>query len=240
MVDSLTKGMVLMLVSNVTVSSYSVMLRLSLSRMDYETKYLTKEKEQMSMELQFLKSQIHPHFLFNTLNNLYTLIRLKSDKAGEALLQLSEVLRYLLYDCEAPNVLLSKEITVLLSFVKLHQLKYEEPIPFTIDTQGLNAKILIQPMLLIPLLENAFKYSDVGVNKTAYIRIELKNDANFLYLNMKNSIDPSLPITHEQGGIGLKNVSRRIALAYGTGYEPIIYKGQTSFEISINMPVHEA
>jgi LytS/YehU family sensor histidine kinase len=236
-IDTNTKRLAVIVFTNIIVASFSVMLRLAVSRFEYENKFLQKEKEQISMELQFLKSQIHPHFLFNTLNNLYTLILQRSDKAGDALLKLSDLLRYLLYECEAPLVPLDKELEALRSFVMLHQLKYATPVNITIQESNIAPGISIEPMLLIPLLENAFKYSDIGINDTAYIAIAVQRDTNALHISVSNSVDPDSQQAYSQGGIGLKNVKRRIELSYGSGYEPQISSSNNLFEVKLKLPL---
>jgi len=232
------KRLVLIGLTDISVTSFSVMLRLSNSRLDYERKYLEKEKEQINTELQFLKSQIHPHFLFNTLNNLYTLILQKSDRASDALLRLSDLLRYLLYECQEELVPLSKEIEVLQSFIILHQLKYAHPVNVAIDTQGIDGKLMIPPMMLIPLLENAFKYSDVGINEKAYIRLAFSEEDRHLLFRISNSVDHTVkPEIGEVGGIGIKNLKRRLELSSFKSSHLLINDAPDHFAVELKLPV---
>ena len=235
-VASHSKKLVLIVLTNVTVSSFSVMLRLALSRLTYEHKYLEKEKEQISTELQLLKSQIHPHFLFNTLNNLYTLILQGSDKAGDALMRLSDLLRYLLYECDQPKVPLHKEMDALRSFIALHQLKYEHPINILLKEHNID-HVMIEPMLLIPLLENAFKYSDVGVNDNAYIKLDFEADGRRIHIEIGNTKEVIPTIVADVGGIGLRNVRRRLDLSYGSSYSLDISDVGHYFTVRLDIPL---
>ena len=235
-VASHSKKLVLIVLTNVTVSSFSVMLRLALSRLTYERKYLEKEKEQISTELQLLKSQIHPHFLFNTLNNLYTLILQGSDKAGDALMRLSDLLRYLLYECDQPKVPLHKEMDALRSFIALHQLKYEHPINILLKEHNID-HVMIEPMLLIPLLENAFKYSDVGVNDNAYIKLDFEADDRHLHIEIGNTKEMIPSTVADVGGIGLRNVRRRLDLSYGSSYSLDISDVGHYFTVRLDIPL---
>jgi sensor histidine kinase YesM len=236
-IDTHTKKLMLIVLTNVTVSSFSVMLRLSLSRLDYERKYIEKEKEQISTELQLLKSQIHPHFLFNTLNNLYTLILQGSDKAGDALMKLSDLLRYLLYECEQPKVPLRKEMDALRSFIALHQLKYEHPIHIILTEQNLNEGVMIEPMLLIPLIENAFKYSDVDTNENAYIKMEFVAHDKGIHIEISNTKEQMPATIADVGGIGLRNVRRRMELSYGSAYSLDISDMKNLFTVRLEIPI---
>jgi two-component system LytT family sensor kinase len=237
LINTAGKRLVVIMLTNITVSSFSVMLRLSLSRLDYERKYLEKEKEQISTELLLLKSQIHPHFLFNTLNNLYTLILQGSDKAGDALMRLSDLLRYLLYECEQPKVPLRKEMDALRSFIALHQLKYERPINIILTEQNVNERVMIEPMLLIPLIENAFKYSDVGINEDACIKLEFVASEKQINIEISNTAEQGQVPASDVGGIGLRNVRRRLELSYGSGFKFEITDKGNFFTVRLEIPI---
>ncbi|MBS1684233.1 MAG: histidine kinase [Bacteroidetes bacterium] len=236
LVDTRGKKFFVIIFTNITVSSFSVMLRLSLSRLDYERKYAEKEKEQVSTELLLLKSQIQPHFLFNTLNNLYTLILQKSDKAADALMRLSDLLRYLLYECDAPRVQLRKEIDAMRSFIALYQLKYEYPANVHVAETGVTEGVLIEPMLLIPLIENAFKYSDIDYNPVGYIRVEVEVTAGSLRISIRNTTDTVKVHANEVGGIGLRNVRRRLDLSYGKEYNMEVTDLDNFFSVHLTIP----
>lgn len=191
--------------------------------------------EKLESELKFLKSQVNPHFLFNALNNIYTLSVLKSDAAPENLLKLSAMLRYVLYDCKEATVPLGKEIEYLRHFIALNLLK---------DSRGLNVKaqldesrphLRIAPMLFIPFVENAFKHSKVEDLANGWIDIQLKTEENAVVLEVKNSLPKEGFTKNEAGGIGLENVRRQLELLYPNRHELRIGKTETAFEVYLKI-----
>ncbi len=193
--------------------------------------------EKLESELKFLKSQVNPHFLFNALNNIYTLSVLKSDAAPENLLKLSAMLRYVLYDCKEATVPLGKEIEYLRHFIALNMLK---------DSRGLNVKanldesrpqLRIAPMLFIPFVENAFKHSKVEDLANGWIDIRLQTEDAAVVLEVKNSLPKSGFTKNETGGIGLENVRRQLELLYPGRHELRIEKGESAFEVYLKITV---
>ena len=172
------------------------------------------KSEKLEAEIKFLKSQINPHFLFNALNNIYTLTLLKSDNAPDHLLKLSGMLRYMLHDCKAETVPLHKEIAYLQHFIDLQMLK---------DSSGLNVKVHfdqsrpnlnIAPMLLIPFVENAFKHSKIEDLTNGWIRIDLRTGDHHIEFEVENSLPGQNASKDKVGGIGLSNVRRQLELLY--------------------------
>ncbi|TNE58125.1 MAG: histidine kinase [Bacteroidetes bacterium] len=191
--------------------------------------------EKLEAELKFLKSQINPHFLFNALNNIYTLTVIKSDKAPENLLKLSGMLRYMLYDCKADQVPLGKEIEYLRHFIDLHLLK---------DSRGLNVDVqldesrpnrTIAPMLFIPFVENAFKHSKVEDREKGWIRIRLQTTDEHLVFEVENSVPEQQFTKDEAGGIGLNNVRRQLELLYPDRHELDIEPGPEVYKIRLKL-----
>lgn len=172
------------------------------------------KSEKLETEMKFLKSQINPHFLFNSLNNIYSLSYLKPEKTPENLLKLSEMLRYMLYECNEEKVPVSKEIAYLENFIHLKLLK---------DSRGMNVKtdfnksighLMVAPMLLIPFVENAFKHSNIEDLENGWITIALDQEQDNLVFTVKNS-NPNKSYTKDKaGGIGLPNVKRQLDLLY--------------------------
>lgn len=170
--------------------------------------------EKLEAELKFLRSQINPHFLFNALNNIYTLTLTKSDRAPEMLLKLSGMLRYMLHDCKADRVPLGKEIEYLRHFIDLHRLK---------DSRGFNVEVvldesrpglLIAPLLLVPFVENAFKHSKIEDREKGWIKIHLSTGEEYVVFQVENSLPESHHCKDDVGGIGLHNVRRQLELLY--------------------------
>lgn len=189
----------------------------SVSLMEHFTKLKEKEKrlteEKLETELKLLKAQINPHFIFNALNNIYSLTYMQSQKAPESVLKLSEMLRYVFYDCSKDKVSLSAELNYIENFNAFQQMKseYEQNIELKMET-GLG-HIEIAPMLFIPFLENAYKYSRIEENEDAYVKIRITNEDGKVHLSMKNSISQNVKSTHGSG-IGIKNVKHRLDIIY--------------------------
>lgn len=173
---------------------------------------LNQKKQKKNVELLHLQSQISPHFLFNTLNNLYGLVE-KDTKAAQALiLSLSELMRYSTYESQQKSVTIQQEIDFLKDYIKLHEVRYKKNIEinFTEDVEDGQLKIL--PLLLITILENAFKHGVEKLRKDAFVHIKLITLNDALSFEVKNNFDPE-EIGKEQG-IGIKNLKRRLAIAY--------------------------
>jgi two-component system LytT family sensor kinase len=164
-------------------------------------------------ELQFLRSQVNPHFLFNTLNNIYSLVYDQSPKAPSAMLQLSELMRYVLYE-KKEMVPVNKEWTYIQNFITLQKLRFDYELPVQLTREGDGDKYFIPPYLLIPFIENAFKHGDF---RNDPLKIHLQITAGSLLFETSNRI--SHQNKDEAGGIGLDNVKRRLELLYAGKYE---------------------
>ncbi|MBE0649606.1 MAG: histidine kinase [Bacteroidales bacterium] len=173
------------------------------------------EKEKLVSELSFLKSQVNPHFLFNSLNGIYALAIKKSDKTPDALLQLSDLLRHMLYDADHGNVLLKKEVDYLKNYIQLQRLRLPSEAKISFDVEGDLSSKTIEPLLFIPFVENAFKH---GVDSEgADIRIKLSVKGNHLAFEVVNRISHAKS-KDASSGIGLANVKKRLELHYGDDY----------------------
>ncbi|MBF9222636.1 sensor histidine kinase [Hymenobacter ruricola] len=175
------------------------------------------ERQHLLTELGMLKTQINPHFLFNTLNNIYSLTSRKSDRAPEAVLRLAESMRYLLYDSSADTVSLAQELAHLRSFLDLQRLRLpasEAETAIVFSTHGpLDAFPPVAPLLLLPLVENAFKHGDLAARPEA-IRIELEVDGAELRFSVHNYVAAIADLPPQPGGLGLHNLRRRLVLLY--------------------------
>ena len=170
-------------------------------------------KEKLGTELSFLKSQINPHFLFNTLNNIYSLARKKSDKTPEVVLKLSKLLRFVMYETKNQYITIEKELDFLKNYIELHKIRYDDrlKINFKYDLDDLNAQIM--PHILTPFVENAFKHGASQSTDAALITVELKLHQNQLNYKVENSFEPNY-LENEEDGIGLKNLHRQLELMY--------------------------
>lgn len=169
------------------------------------------ETQKNQAELAMLKNQVNPHFLFNTLNNLYGLCVEKSDLAPEVVLKLSDMMRYSIYEGKAAEILLSKEVTYLENFLALQELRHRHQPKIDLQIQ-IDEDRMVSPLLLIVLLENAFKHGVEKMTEQAYVKIALHSDQEKLSFHVENNFDSSSENT--VSGIGLENLKRRLELAY--------------------------
>lgn len=193
-------------------------------------------KKQLETELQVLKNQINPHFLFNTLNNVYTLAYLKDDNAAPMIMKLSELLRYTLYDCQADRVKLEKEVEFLLNITAMQQLKsnaYQKRV--SLETSGVQPNHFIAPLLLLAFIENSFKFSDLDTNPEGYIHSSLHVDvAGTMHFECRNT--KKQPSNEERpAGIGLANVRKRLQLIYPGNHELQISETNDEFAVSLKI-----
>lgn len=181
----------------------------------YAKDSLLRSQEQKETELRHLKSQLNPHFLFNTLNNLYGLAAVKSDKLPPLMLKLSELLRYSVYDTEQTFVQLEKELTYLKNYVELEKIRLNEGVTIEFNQSGDFSNQQIAPLMLIVFVENSFKHFSYKRNESGFININLNIHENILSMSINNSIDSSLYAEIKKGkGIGLSNVQKRLNMLY--------------------------
>ncbi len=199
-----------------------------------QQKALALEKEKLQAELNQLRNQVHPHFLFNTLNNLYSLIIKKSDVAETAVLTLSGLMRYMLYEANVPKVPLSKEIQYLKNYVNLEKLRFDNKtdISFTVE---IDKEYNISPFLLIPFVENAFKHGP-GSNKNSWIVINIlvKNEQLIMHVENAKQTDQNQKNDFD-GGIGFVNVKKRLELLYPNNYSLKAQDNELSYEVVLKL-----
>ncbi len=188
------------------------------------------EKEKAQAELKLLKAQIHPHFLFNTLNNLYALTLKKSDKAPEVVLKLSHLLNYILYDCNARYVPIKKEVEMLQNYIELEKIRYGKRLMINFDVEGSLTGIQIAPLILLPFVENSFKHGTSGNIEKPEIEILLHTSPDEVIFQIENTKDSEKKQEQSyQEGIGLKNVRRRLELLHYENYELTIEEKSDKF-----------
>lgn len=193
------------------------------------------EKKNLAIKLQMLQQQLHPHFLFNTLNNLYGLILDKSDRAEEVVVKLSELLSYMLYDCKEPFNPLEKELEVLKGYILLEQLRFEDRLDLSFVVQGNPRGKKIAPLLLLPFLENSFKHGVSENLKNPWINLEIQIQEHYLYMHLVNSLTENAH--SKNGGLGLVNARKRLRLIYGEAYDLQISETADSYCINLKIPL---
>jgi len=193
------------------------------------------EKEKLNSELAFLKNQISPHFFFNTLNNIYALISINAEDSQKAVLKLSKLMRYLLYESEQGNTKLSNEIDFMNNYIDLMRLRMSEKITLSVSFPKKYTDKTIPPLLFIPFIENAFKHG-ISNREKSYINISLTASENSLYFICANSIIKSGEESNNaHSGIGLDNVSKRLNLLFPLRHELKINKSDTEFEVLLQI-----
>jgi len=195
------------------------------------------EKEKTTAELNFLKAQIHPHFLFNTLNNLYALTLDKSDDAPEVVAKLSEMLDYMLYQCNEPKTLISKEIELLEHYIDLEKLRYGDRLELNFQYKIDNPNSQIAPLILISLVENAFKHGVSGALQKPEIQIDLEVKNKVLHMHVFNTKAANVQsdAMNYKEGIGVKNIQRQLDLVYPKRYEWKVKEGEESYEVNLKI-----
>jgi len=192
------------------------------------------ETEHLRSELSYLKLQLSPHFLFNTLNNIYALVALDPNKAQGSVLNLSKMLRYLLYETNADEVPIRGEVAFLQSYIQLMNLRLPTHVNVSIEISVANQEAPIAPLLLLSLIENAFKHG-VHPNAPSFIRISLVEAENFLEFKTENTNHPKESTDLSGSGLGLVNLSKRLELMYRDRYQYHVSKDENNYSSSLSI-----
>ena len=201
----------------------------------------SREELQRSQEAQifYLKSQVNPHFLFNTLNNLYGLTYSKSDLAPQMVLGLSETMRYLIYETEQKVVPLEKELHFIRNYLDLEKMRisYPENIRDTIRIS--HTSVYIPPLLLLPFIENCFKHGNIGKDDDGWMELDISDENGNLFFVCKNSFNHTPAKQSAFSGIGLTNVKKRLDLIFAEKYELQTLKQDGEYMVSLQVPVFQ-
>lgn len=194
------------------------------------------ENERLKSELSFLRSQISPHFMFNLLNSMVSLARKKSDLLEPMLIKMSEILRYMLYEKDDSKIPIDKENAYLTNYIDLQILRFGKKVRVNFTSKIENESLLIEPMLLIPFVENAFKHG-TGLVKEPTIDIELKTNTEGIFFRVKNIKSPAQAAESKDtsSGIGLVNVKRRLDLLYNKKHNLEIIDSESSYQVSLTI-----
>lgn len=196
------------------------------------------ETENLKTELSLLRSQVSPHFMFNVLNNMVALARKKSDALEPSLIKLSQLLRYMLYETDEDKVLLENEIGYLQNYIDLQKQRFGKNVKISAQFDEIPRKFSIEPMLLIPFVENAFKHG-TGLLETGEIEIQLSVKDNVLFFSVKNRFsDSKFEPKDKTSGIGLTNVQRRLNLLYRSDHKLDIIKEEEWFKVLLQLKLH--
>ena len=219
-------------IMNLFSSGFTYFVATSLSLMEQTRELQETEKvlteEKLETELKLLKAQINPHFIFNALNNIYSLSYMQSQNAPDSVLKLSDMLRYVFYDCSKDRVPLQSEINYIENFTVFQQMKSEYVQNIQMKTNINRSDIEIAPMLFILFIENAFKYSRIEEIEDAFVTIQLEHIDGKLHFSLANSIPENKAVPGS--GMGIKNVRHRL---------DIIYPGKYEFKIAVEKDVYQ-
>lgn len=225
-------------IMSVFVAGASTILKIIGDWLKHEREKQDLEKQNIQSELRFLKSQINPHFLFNTLNSIYALSMKKSDNAPEMVIKLSEMLRYMLYECNEKKVTLEKEINYIENYMALEKIRHGDKLNIQFNVIGDPKGLFVSPLMFVPFLENAFKHGASRHLDKGFIesRLEIQEqDINFF---IENSKPGAIPETHHKvksGGIGLNNVKRRLNIIYPSKHFLKIDEKPNSYEVNLTL-----
>lgn len=212
------------------------MLRFAVDWFELEAKKKEVENERLTSELNFLKAQINPHFLFNTLNNLYYLVFTKADNATEVISKLSQMMRYMIYETNHPKVQMSKEIEYMRNYIDLERMRLNNDIPIHFTIEGEPGNVVITPLIFITFLENAFKHGVSNNKPGAWVNIAIKLEKDKCIYTVENSkLSASHPNANGKSGIGLQNVSRRLELSYPGNYELITEDLDDKYKVELKL-----
>jgi sensor histidine kinase YesM len=221
--------------------NYHIIELLELAALGYYVHYQKQEKQirelkriQTEADLQYLKAQLQPHFFFNTLNNIYSLALQRSELTAPLVAKLSDLMRYVLYEAEQPKVPLVKETDFLSNYIDVQSVRYNEKIAIRFDTQGITDAVMIEPLLLLPFIENAFKHGTEEEEGEGFITIIISLAGEELTLSVSNS--KSIKINEaEATGIGIGNTEKRLQLLYPNKHTLAIRQTEASYTVLLSI-----
>ena len=232
-----TRYVIQVVTTNLFIVIFLGMIRFAVDWFEFEARQKNVENERLTAELNFLKAQINPHFLFNTLNNLYYLAYTQSQKTTEVIAKLSQMMRYMIYDSNYSLVPLSKEIEYMENYISLERLRLNEEIPIRLTVEGGNPQDhLIAPLIFITFLENAFKHGVSNNHPKAWVDVSIQLKGNECVYRVENSKIPfTKPEAEQKSGIGLQNVKRRLELSYPGKYSLSVNDLTDRYSVQLNI-----
>jgi len=211
--------------------------KLMFDQIRLQKKVADMAKEKAEAELSFLKSQINPHFLFNSLNSVYFLIDKNNADARLALNKFSDMLRYQLYGADGEKIPIEKEISYLRDYVHLQQLRKDENYKVKFNSDPDVKNFSIEPLLLVPFVENAFKHISHKTGEYNFVNIELSRQNGYFEFVVENSREKGFHTTEKPGGIGMMNVKRRLELLYPGLHDLEVIDGNSTFKINLKLKI---
>jgi LytS/YehU family sensor histidine kinase len=228
--------LMIILVSELIIVLIGSLLSVAKQKYEYEKKYQESQRQFLQSELNYLRAQISPHFLLNSLNNIYCFAVASSPQTPAAVLKLSEMLKYFLYESSAAKIAVSREMEIIQSYIGLFILKFEVAPDISLTFSIKDEHKQIEPLLLMGLVENAFKHSGIGIQPNAYIHITAEEKGNQFIFTTTNSVLQVNETVGARGGIGLQNIARRVKLNYPGNHEMNVSEWDHSFSVQLVIP----
>jgi hypothetical protein len=226
--------------ASLVVGGFATSVKLMKQWYEKEYRNTILQKEKLNAELQSLKAQLHPHFLFNTLNNIYSITQNTSPVASEMLVKLSDLLRYILYQCDQPLVKLSQEFNLIDDYIALEKIRYNENLDLDIFFPATTKEWLIAPLLLLPLVENCFKHGSSKLLDQPWIKIEAELKENILFVKLINGKPAGESVSDDFNyGIGLTNVQKRLDFLYPGKHELKIIAEPGVFIVNLKLELEK-
>jgi LytS/YehU family sensor histidine kinase len=205
----------------------------------YENRELKIRNQMIQAQLSALRSQINPHFLFNSLNVIYALAIENKAETKDAIVQLSDILRYVIYDSNTERVTLKDEVTLVKNYIEFQQFRHQQNDNITFNCNIEDENYSIYPMLLLPLVENSFKYGIKGDISNTFIRMDLKQKKDEFIFDIENNYSENLLETNEHSGLGLENTKKNLEIVYPKSHELKISKTKDTFKVCLKLYKHE-
>lgn len=220
-------------------------LQLEKTNLNLQTQSLQLQKNNLNLELSFLKSQINPHFLFNTLNAIYTKTVDVDEQAADLVLKLSDLMRYSLYESSKESVVLSSEVSYIENYLDLERARFSDKVTINYKLEGNPGEYLIAPLLLVSFVENAFKHGTAKSKHASYVDLSITMNNNTLHFKIKNNIPqnsrlPNRVRNEKVGGFGLSNTSKRLQLLYPDRHKLSVQQTESEFSVDLELVLDPA
>jgi hypothetical protein len=225
------------IITTIFLSGFGMGLSFTDKFTQHEKQRKEAEKEKLNTELAFLKNQINPHFLFNTLNNIYSLVQSSVPDGQKAILQLSKLMRYILYETEKGDRLLSQEIDFMQTYIDLMKLRISDKVNITVSFPENFIDVAIPPLLFLPFVENAFKHG-ISYRQPSFVNVRLKVDPGIIIFECSNSIvSKGEDFLKSDSGIGLENVKKRLALLFPGKHNLKVFETESIFHVILQIEI---
>lgn len=221
----------------IIVTALAVVIKLLKNREKEEINRLGWEKSNVQNELQLLKSQLHPHFLFNTLNGMYAQILNNPEIAADMVIKLSDLLRFIIYEARKELVTVSDDLECIKNYIALERIRYGSKLQLSVAVKGVITNKKIPPLLLLPFIENSFKHGIANSHKGCWINCQISLYGDMLELDLQNSIESYPETEYDTIGIGILNVKQRLKYNYQERFSLTTNKSEDRYHVNMKIPI---